>query len=338
MEEIKNKQNFSPATGFDVSGLEDYTKENRLPLLAKSILGAHTLDHVTIQGDCRGNKVAINILDVDAPFQDGSQCGWDANGTAKFTQRMIEPVPIKINMSLCDKDLLKKWNSYEVQVSALPEDKRLPFEEYIMNQLADSIKAKIEKYMWVGDADNAGQWDGFLTIAGDDANINSLEDAAAGTAVYEVIKNVYMATPEAVADKDDYEIYVSPSLFRQFIQELVAANLYHFNPNDDRRTYLLPGTNVPVISIEGLEGENVVVAARKSNLFAGVDMASDSSDISVWYSKDNREHRIAVEFVMGAQYAFSDEITMQYIATDDNNGSGTGDNNSGTQGSQGSQG
>ena len=321
---------------FNVESLSDYTKENRLPLLAKSILGAHTMEHVTLQGDCRGNAVALNLIETTAPFQDGSQCGWSASGDTKLSQRLIHPQMIKVNMEYCDKELAKKWASYEVQISALPEDKRFPFESYVMDGIADSIKGQIEKLLWQGDSDNTAEWDGFIKNIEDSNEANEVT-VATGSTVYGAIKDVYLATPEAVADKDDYEIYVAPSIFREFIQELVAANLFHFNPNDDRRTYLLPGTNVPVVALEGLEGTKYIIAARKSNLFVGVDMASDSTDIAAWYSLDNRQHRVACEFVMGTQVAFPDEIT--YAKLGDNNGSGTGGgNNSGTQGSQGSQG
>ena len=123
--------------------------------------------------------------------------------------------------------------------------------------------------------------------------------------------------PEEVVSKDDAVILVGAGIFRQFIQELVSANLYHFEPNSAAGEYKLPGTELRVISVNGLNGvadSDVIIGARLSNLFYATDLQGDEEKFELWYSQDNREFRLAIEFIAGVQYAYGDEIVLGKIA------------------------
>jgi hypothetical protein len=69
-----------------------------------------------------------------------------------------------------------------------------------------------------------------------------------------------------------------------------------------------PGTNIEVIGVNGLTGHNGVYGASLSNLVLGLDLEEDSSNLEVWYSKDNRTIRVACEFIMGTQVAYPDQV------------------------------
>mgnify|MGYP003335205050 CR=1 FL=1 len=74
---------------FDVSALNNYTKENEALLVTSSVLGSKTAALIKGQGNVMvGVKSAetINIMDTDAIFQSGSSCGFNASGTTTFTQ------------------------------------------------------------------------------------------------------------------------------------------------------------------------------------------------------------------------------------------------------------
>lgn len=295
----------------DVSLLENYVDEQRVPLLAKSILGANSIKDLTIQTGCKGDT-AINILDTTVEFGDGSDCGWDEAGESKFSQRVIAITPLKVNMSFCDKKLLGKWASYEVQVSALPEDKKLPFEQYFIEGVADGIAEGIENMIWQGTGED-NEFVGFATIIAKDVPEDNIAEVKVGASIYDTLVNQYLRTPEAVAGKRDCMTYVGMDTFRAFIQELVKRNLYHYDGNDAPMEAYLPGTNHKVVGKAGLNGTDLVITARKSNLVYGVDLESDAEDMALWYSKDNREHRLACEFVGGTQIAFPNEVYVSKI-------------------------
>lgn len=294
-----------------VNSLPAYIDEQRLPLIAKSILGAKTADMLTLISDVK-SKTALNLISTDIVFGDGQACGWDDAGASTLSQRYIDPAYLKINQSFCDKALLGKWASYQVRLTAGKEV--LPFEEDFTNGVVEGVRDGIEKMIWQGKAASGNQFDGFLTILDAESTVNKVV-VAKGTGAYEAIKAVYLAIPESVVGKSDTVIFVSEGMYRNFIQDLVAANLYHFNPDYKDGEYMLPGTSIRVVAVAGLngsaaEGEDRIVAGRLSNMFYGVSAEEDSEAFDLWHSKDAQEFRLAINFAAGVQVAYPNEMVV----------------------------
>lgn len=292
-----------------VNSLPAYVDEQRLPLIAKTILGAKTAELLTLVADVK-SKTALNLISTDVVFGDGSTCGWNEAGTTTLSQRYIDPKFLKINQSFCYKALLGKWASYQVALTAGKET--LPFEEDFVNGVLDGVKTGIEKMIWQGKKTEENQFDGFLEILSNEATAKKVV-VAKGTGAYEAIKSVYAAIPSEVVMKEDTVIFVSEGMYRNFIQDLVAANLYHFNPDYKDGEYLLPGTSVRVIATSGLNGtagagEDRIVAGRLSNMFYGVSAEEDTDTFDIWFSKDQDEFRLKIQFAVGVNVAYPDEM------------------------------
>lgn len=298
-----------------VTSLPAYVEEHRLPLIAKSVLSAKTAKMCSLETGVKG-PTALNLLGTEVVFQNGDDCGWNASGTTTLSQRILTPRVVKVNMNFCEKKLLKTWANYEVKIAA--GEKTVPFEEDFTDSIVKGVNEKLEKMIWTGNSANTNECDGFLTLLNNSASTAIIKTETNGTPAYTAIKNVYMAVPQ-VALKDDLTIFVSSGLFRQFIQELVAGNMYHYNPNDKDGEYMLPGTNTKVVAVDGLIGAvantEVIFAARLSNMFYGTDMQGDEEQFDMWYSKDNQEERLAIQFVAGVQVAYPDEVVISNLAT-----------------------
>ena len=296
-----------------VTALPNYVEEHRLPLIAKSVLRGKTIELVQIETGVKSDT-ALNLISASVTFGDGSSCGWTPTEGVTLSQRKLVPVFIKVNQAFCDKNLLKKWASYEVTLAA--GRSTLPFEEQFLEEISNSINEQIEKMVWQGDSANGAsrvECDGYLKhieAGGSGATILTDTD---GTTAYNRIKRVYNALPARVVDKQDTVIFVSNSLYRDFINELVASNLYHFNPDYGQGEYPLPGTSIRVIAVSGLDGTNKIVAGRLSNFFYGVDAEDDKDTLDLWYSKDNQEFRLAANFAVSTQVAYPDEIVLSKI-------------------------
>lgn len=241
---------------------------------------------------------ALNLISTDPVVADASECGFVKAGASELSQRMIETKPLKVNMEFCEKTLKNTWAEYNLRWIA--EDKAIPFEEYITSEIADKVQAKVEKYLWMGDKTLGlpGLTD-FLADGAVEANVPG------GASAYETIKSVYMTIPEQLLDRA--VIFVPVTLFREFMQDLVEKNYFHYDPqNQNFDSFLFPGTNVRVQKVNGLE--NFVVAADPQNLFFGFDIADAPETFDIWYSKDDRVERLAVEWNQGAQIAYPDEV------------------------------
>lgn len=286
----------------NVNSLPAYVEEKKLGLIRAAVIGARTIEEVNLQTGIKGDT-ALNLLNTDVVFGDGSACGWTEAGESTVSQRIIKMTPYKVNMSFCDKTLLKTWMNYDVRLAA--GQKTLPFEEDFINGVVENIQAKLEKELWAGD-------NGFEAIL-DDASLAGTYTVADGDSVTKIINSTYALIPSAAFEKGDVVMFVGYDTYRTYIQELIAnGNLVITNVINDvamPASVLIPGTNVRVIPVGGLDGEAYkAVASYRENFVYGTDLAGDEEKFDFWYSQDNREFRLAVEWNSGVQVAFPDMI------------------------------
>lgn len=278
---------------------------NREKLIAESVLEPKSAKYMTLQVGVKG-ETTINLLNTDVVFGDGTECGLGEASTATVSQRKIKPAVMKVNLPICEKNLLGTYAQYQVKLKAGMET--MPFEEYLLKAVADKAKAKLEKFIWQGDSEeDETQFDGFVKIlTAEDSGAVKVE---AKSTEMETILAVYNAVPNE-AHKDDLVIFAAPSKFRAWIQELVAANMYHWNANDKDGEYTIPGTSVKVISVEGLEGAtgHEYWAGRLSNFFYGVDIEDAADTVKVIYDEVEEIFYIKMLFNAGVQAAFPNEI------------------------------
>lgn len=291
----------------NVTALSNYVEEKRLPLIAKSFLRGKTVDLIQLETGVL-QDTALNLVSASVEFGDGASCGWNATDGVALSQRILKPTFLKVNQVFCDKDLLKKWASYEVKLAAGRE--QLPFEEKFMEEISNAISESIEKLVWQGDSSHTNEPDGFLKILETGGSGVVSATWSAGTTAYNKIKAVYNAIPANIIDKEDTVIFVGEETYREFIQDLVAANLYHFSPDYKAGEYMVPGTSIRVIAVNGLNGTGKIVAGRLSNFFYGVGAEDDKDTFDFWYSQDNREFRLAVYFAIAVQVAYPNEIVL----------------------------
>ena len=279
----------------NLSQLSVYVDENKLDLIRKSVLGAKTINYLNIQSDVVG-KTKINLLDTTVQFGDGAACGWNEAGTSTITQREINPAPIKVNMSFCDKAMQKYFMNHQIAVAA--GRSTLPFEEDFIAGVVEGVGKKLEDAIWNGITINEVQYDGFVQIV--------TRAATTGSTVYDSVKNLYNGIPSA--SLRDTVIFIGIDGFRSLAGELTAKNLYHYDPKvDEAFEMVLPGTTTKVIGVPGLDGSNKAYAINTKHAFYGTDMQNDNETFDFWYSKDNQEFRLAINFVEGVQVAFPDE-------------------------------
>jgi hypothetical protein len=296
----------------NVSNLTTYVDEQRLPLLRKAVLGARTAYHFYLMTGVKGST-ALNLLSTNVEFGDGYDCGWNEAGESTLSQRTLTPGAIAVNMSFCDKKLLKTWANHEVRVAA--GQKTLPFEEDFMKGVGEAIAANLEKAMWQGDTAssdaNLNKFDGMIKILGA-ATLASTVTYASGDTVSSVVSNIYKAIPAEAFNKGEVVLYMGADKYRAYIQELIAnGNLVITTGIQDVAmpdSVLIPGTDVRVIYVDGLNGTGKMYASYKDNFVYGVDLTGDEEKYDFWYSQDNREHRLAIEFVAGVQVAYPDMV------------------------------
>ena len=314
---------------FSVSSLTNYTKENEALLVSSSVLGAKTAALIKSAGNVMvGVKSAetINVMDTDAFFQAGGTCGWNASGTTSFTQRTVTVGKIKVQESLCPKALEAKYLQ-----KALPTGSQydsIPFEQDYSDRKAKTIASQLETAIWQGDTGSANgnlnKFDGLIKLIGAasgvvDANVSGYVSGApltsiTATNVIALFDGVYKAIPAKVVSADDMTIFCGVDTFRTYTIALKNANMfnYAFDGKADSE-FVLPGTSIKVVAVNGLNGTNDVYAMRLSNLFLGTDLLNEEEKFEIFFAKEADEVRFAAEFKMGVNIAFPDEIVKVAI-------------------------
>lgn len=297
------------AKGYITSGLTAYVQENRDMLLKKIVLMGDTASMIRRQLGVK-TKERIHLFDYEATLQDGSTCGFSADGSTKITERLIETAIFKLNDEFCEKDLLSTYAEYLVRIGA--NDNSLPFEADILERIVEKIDQKMERMIWQGDKSNTGTTDlinGFLTIAAGADSASTITASTTGS-VYDALIAGYAEVPEEILDKA--VAFISPANFRDL--KLYLVNNYKYNASlmePGVRDIYLPGTELRVHKTIGLTGvNNKFYIADPNNMFLGADMLSDMEDIRLWFSDDNDVWRLKVEFNTGVQTAFPDQVVV----------------------------
>lgn len=308
------------------SGLSAYTKQLTQPLLTSAVIGAKTqkliIDNGIVLTGVKG-PTAIPLMDTDAVFATQS-CSFDASGTTSFSQRTIVPGKIKVEEKICPKDLEAYFTMEALRAGSTYEDfGNADFAAAYLAKKNARIAAQLETAIWQGDSASAtanlNKFNGLskLINAGSpvDANVSGytgVSGAAIATItasnVVAATEGIYKAIPAEVMAKGDVRIFVGYDWFRLLVLAYRALNMFSYNPQDANfEGFILPGTNVKVEPVNGLNTTGDAFAISLSNLAVAVDLEAEETNYKLWYSEDNNDVRFRAEFKLGVDVAYVSE-------------------------------
>ena len=318
---------------FLVTGLTAYTEQNEQQLVTASLFEARTQQLILAEGNVlTGVKSSqtVNRMDTDVFFQDDSSCGFLSSGTTEFTQRTLTVGKIKVQESLCPKDL----ESVYLQ-KALPADSNydtIAFAADYTARKAGKIAEALETAIWTATGSGYGGTNGLLnkfkgikqhiSEAGGavvNANVTGFYGTGAPITGIDTMEKaqkavlaVINALPASVKGKSDVRIFCGWDVYTLLIQKYVDLNLFHYNPGSTNNAadseFLVPGTSYKVIPVHGLNATNDIYAMRMSNVFLGTDIEGEESRFEMWYSQDDRNVKYSTSLKIGVQIAFPDEV------------------------------
>lgn len=307
--------------------LSAYTKQLVEPLLTSAVIGAKTQQMIMDGGIVipkAKSTVAIPLMDTDAVFQaDG--CGYSPSGTTSFTQRTVTVGKIQVSETICPKNFEAYFTQEALKAGSTYEDfGNAQFLEAYLAKKNARISAQIETAIWQGDITGAGganltKFDGLskLIDAGSpvDANVSGYTGVSGSpistitqSNVVAATEGIYKAIPAEVMAKGDVKIFVGYDWYRLLILAYRALNLFSYNPQDvNAQSFILPGTNIEVVPVNGLNTTGDAYAISLSNIALAVDLENEENNYRVWYSEDNDEVRTKVAFKIGVNVAFTNE-------------------------------
>lgn len=279
---------------FDLSLLTAYVDQQSFEIISKAVLNTDLMSNITIRPGLASGTVAINLLEGDLEVSDRA-CGFSPDGNIDYSQVEIEIADKQVKMTICRKDLLDFYMSQQMNPSANAED--IPAEEVIVEYYIKKIKEYNEGYLMNGDGTKLGIRQQVTVANG--ATLSASAAAWTPSNALEQALNLYDAIGEAVKDRDDLIMIVSPAYYRALTRALVAANLFHYDSVDGNEVVELPGTNCKVVKSSGLVGFNYAVAGPAGFIIAGVGLTGDDENFRLMYDPFEDITKVAAYWRLG---------------------------------------
>jgi len=263
---------------------------------------------------------ALNLLDTTTAFTYGNTCGFNGSGnTTDFTQRNLTAVHVKVHEAMCPKALEQYWMQTQLTAGSMPTT--IPFEQVYAEQKVASIQKTLETAVWQGTG-SAGSITGFASIFASasvtDLNTISFTYASLATASNAIIllNTIEAGISNDIRGYDDVAIFCGIDVFTKIKQGLVAENYFNISYLNGVENYelTLPGSNIKLIGVNGLNGLYDLYVGRLSHFVFGTDLLNEEERFEIFYAKEADEVRFVAEFKAGVQIAFPDQCARFMMA------------------------
>jgi len=302
-----------------------YAGESSGKWISAALLSGVTLSNelITIMPNVKYKSVVSNL--VSASGLADASCDFTATGAVTLTERILEPKALQVNKQLCKADFRDTFQAIEMGYSAhdvLPKS----FADYLLAHQAEQVAADIESHIWNGDANNSGEFNGFMTLLTTDAALPAAQEVAGTTLtaanIITEMGKVADAIPSRLYGKEGLRIYVSQNAMRLYVRALGGFGTSGLGANgvDNKGTMWYQGGDlmfdgVPVVVANGLTADQML-ATTKDNLFFGTGLLSDQNLVKLIDLADidgSENVRLIMRMTAGVQYGNVTDIVTYGI-------------------------
>ena len=302
---------------YSLGTLTAYVEQNGNEILTKAVFGAKSISMMTPKVGIKSAET-LNLLDTDAVIQAGGTCGFNTSGTTTITQRTITVGKMKVQEQLCPPDLEAYFTQQALQAGSNYDT--IAYAKDYTDLKVKKINAEMERLIWQARLTGGSYFDGILRIMQHEptvveantttyitAALTSFTDANTLSAFNAINK----AIPVEVIDAPDMNVFCGWDVFRKLIANITNLNFFHYVADGamEKGTLTIPGTNLKVTAVNGLNNMNTIVAAQKSNMFFGTDLTDEYEKFSLKYDEINEVVKFSVKWKAGFQFAFPQFVT-----------------------------
>lgn len=288
------------------SGVSEYVMTNTELLNGEIVLRIPHIKDFSLQPNCRGTQVQLNLLNAEPLLEDGTTCV-TSGGTSTITNRMMDLAYFQINTPYCAKQLLPYWAGLKVKLGSA--DMGELSAAFVDGEIT-KVNKDMEKIIWQG-VKATDRLDGIATIAASDANEVT---TSSGDTLYTRVNQVRLAAQGSGVT--DIVIAIGADKYFALVDELVAKNLYHYTATaDGEMEFVFPGSNVKVWGVRGLNGSDVAIAFEPANIVYGYNDTPDEVENVRWAIDEvNDMAHLKADWVSGVQIAHPDRVYFGTIA------------------------
>ena len=322
---MSNLKNVQLATAVNIT--TTYAGEFAGEYIAAALLSASTIDDggLTVKANIAFKEV-IKKLATGALVSPAS-CDFTPNSSVTLTERIIQPVELQVNLSLCKYDFVNDWESQSMGYG-LGQTLPPKFSDFLIAHVASEVAQNTEFCIWQGDtaAGTNNSFDGFEKLiaasaaAGDIPAGQQVAAIAGGLNAANIIQElskVVDAIPAQLYGKEDLFIYVGSAAAKFYVQALggFAANGLGANGVSNMGTQWwnngsLTVNGVKIFVSPGLSA-NKMYAAQRSNLYFGTGLLNSTQEVKVLDMSDldaSNNVRMVMRFTSAVQFGIASDI------------------------------
>ena len=303
---------------YSLGTLTAYVIQNGNEIYTKAVFGAKTISMMTPKVGIKSAET-LNLMDTDAVIQAGGTCGFNSSGTTAITQRTLTVGKMKVQEQLCPPDLeayftqqaLQKGSNYDM----------IAYAKDYSDLKVKKINAEMERLVWQGRLSGGSYFDGILRILQHETTVIEANTTTYMTAALtsftaantlSAFQGINRAIPVEVIDATDMNVFCGWDIFRLLIANITNLNFFAYTASSEaavKGELVIPGTNLKVTAVNGLNSQNTIVACQKSNMFFGTDMLDEYEKFSLKYDEINEVVKFSVKWKAGVQFAFPQFVT-----------------------------
>lgn len=299
---------------YTLTDFTDYVEREGKFLSPSLFSGGDTGRFAFFMGGVKG-KTEIPTIDGEATLQ-ASTCTTTTTGTTTVGLYSIEVTQWSMYEKFCNQDLQAKLPKSMLAPGSNNHETPKAMEEVIIENKIASINKQLEITYWQGDTSGATYtlFDGFIkqfdAATGGAAPIDGNPDditAVTVSNIEAVVDAIILLSPEDVKDKDDYVVLLGNDWFDMYIQAMKNKNNYHYNADNDGKTYRISGSDKVIQKVRGLSGTSRIFAGRGSQLVVGSDLEGEENKIEIFYWQEDKTIRMRVEAKSGVRATYTQE-------------------------------
>ena len=293
------KENFS----FDISGMVDYVSANETELMTKVVIGSNMTEFVSIFPEIKNSEYVPTFESgsIDSILSTG-HCSTDF-GDIVLDEAELKVCSYNIQKGYCSEKLATTIMGLRLQPGSYNEETGA--EEAFLNDLIAKAAVATERKIWQGE-----------TPADCVAGLNAQLDAASATTVnvtytamtptnaLTVVDSYVTALPDALQFSPTV-LFLNRSDYQALLLALRDANFFHYSvegQTESPGSVMIPATNTVAVSSE--IGASRALLTYGKNIAYGTDLLEDSNNADMWFSKDQRQLRMSLQFRAGAKIFF----------------------------------
>lgn len=311
---------------YDVTGLSEYVHGKPENLMNDLFMEGKSFQILKKETGIKNSTKYYDTTNNEVVIQTGSPSGVDNyEGTDSYKDVIINVTECFIKKEYVKNDLEKTLLNLQMKAGNDQED--LPGIQTLQELNGKALNYENERLLWLGDVDlsgttgqagNIGKFDGFvkqLDAAGDYFKTGTapvaLDSNNALTIVNGMVDKMIEVSPELIGTTVD--MYMSPRNFQVYVRTAYGMNGQINRDTIDFKpvtSILVPGTDVMVHAMPGLNGSNEIMLSRQDNFIIGCDLESEADEFRLDYLLNTLSHRLMAIYKLGAKVVRTHEVIM----------------------------